>query len=346
MADIGLGGGLNTFVPTFSEATGLIQTEFTRNVKTFALNRYTKLVPVTQTSGYYLRINSDEAVRVVSENDFAWAYGEDRPTGINNDFEFTQYTTKRFEKGFTIPYETARVAAWDIVAQHARSRASQLMTLRTNRALGVLTDSANWTASTNYFVDYDALTSESTASGIYTSGNDSGVQKLFQKASEKILINTGGAVQMNDIIAVMSPATAFKISQTAGMRDILKYQAGVNLAQGNGVFSRYGLTPTLFGIGDVVIEDAVKITSQKGATKAASYILALDTVLFVSRPQGLVGVEGGASFATFTNFVYEDMTVETMDDPKNRRTAGSIVDNYAPVLTAPLAGLLVANIGA
>lgn len=337
MADANIGGGLNTFVPTFSEATGLIQTEFTRNVKSFALNRYTKLVPVSTVSGYYLKINSDEAVRVVDENDFRWAYGEDRPTGVNNDFDFAQFTTKRFERGFHIPYETAKVAAWDIVAQHARSRAAQLMTLRTQRALNVLTTSGNWTNNVNYFATGSALGS----GAAYTSGN---IQKLFQTATEKLMVNTGGAIQMQDIVCIMSPKTAFKMSQSAELKDLIKYTQGVQFMQGEGNFSRYGLAPGLFGIGDIVIEDAVKVSNQKGATRAADYILGVDKVLFVSRPQGLVGVEGGSNFATITNFVYEDMTVETFDDPKNRRTVGSIVDNSVPELTAPLAGIYVADI--
>lgn len=337
MADANIGGGLNTFVPTFSEATGLIQTEFTRNVKSFALNRYTKLVPVSTVSGYYLKINSDEAVRVVDENDFRWAYGEDRPTGVNNDFEFAQFTTKRFERGFHIPYETAKVAAWDIVAQHARSRAAQLMTLRTQRALNVLTTAGNWTNNVNYFATGSALGS----GAAYTSGN---IQKLFQTATEKLMVNTGGAIQMQDIVCIMSPKTAFKMSQSAELKDLIKYTQGVQFMQGEGNFSRYGLAPGLFGIGDIVIEDAVKVSTQKGATRSADYILGVDKVLFVSRPQGLVGVEGGSNFATITNFVYEDMTVETFDDPKNRRTVGSIVDNSVPELTAPLAGIYVADI--
>jgi len=312
MADANIGGGLNTFVPTFSEATGLIQTEFTRNVNSFALNRYTKLVPVSTVSGYYLKINSDEAVRVVDENDFRWAYGEDRPTGVNNDFE------------------TAKVAAWDIVAQHARSRATQLMTLRTQRALNVLTTAGNWTNNVNYFADFDALAygTATTTNGVYDSDSSTatGVQKLFQTAIEKIMVNTGGAVQPQDIICVMGPQTAHKLSQTAQLRELIKYTQGVQLMQGQGTYSRYGLAPGLFGIGDIVIEDAVKVTNQKGVARSASYILGLDKVLFLSRPQGLVGVEGG--------------------DPRNRRTIGSIVDNSVPELTAPLAGIYVANIGA
>jgi hypothetical protein len=347
MADVSIGGGLNTFVPTFSEATGLIQTEFTRNVKSFAVNRYSKLVPVSTVSGYYLKINSDEAVRVIDEKDFRWAYGEDRPTGVNNDFDFAQFTTKRFERGFYIPYETAKVAAWDIVAQHARSRATQLMTLRTQRMLTALTDSTAW-PSVSYFADADALTGLTTTNGVYDGDNATatGIQTFFQKAIEKIMVNTGGAVQPQDIICVMGPETAHKLSRTAQLRELIKYTQGVQLMQGAGNYSRYGLSPSLFGIGDIVVEDAVKVTTQKGATRSASYILGLDKVLFLSRPQGLVGVEGGANFATVTNFVYEDMTVETFDDPKNRRTVGSIVDNSVPELTAPLAGLYIANIGA
>jgi hypothetical protein len=348
MADAAIGGGLNTFIPTFSEATGLIQTEFTRNVKSFALNRYTKLVPVTTVSGYYLKINSDETVRVLDEKDFRWAYGEDRPTGINNDFDFAQFTTQRFEKGFHIPYETAKVAAWDIVAQHARSRATQLMTLRTQRCLTKLTTVGNWTANTNYFATYQALSGDTATSGVYTSPTSTTniyVQRLFQTATEKLMINTGGAVQMSDIVAVMSPKTAFKLSQTLELRELIKYTQGVDLMKGEGNFSRYGLAPGLFGIGDIVIEDAVKVTTAKGVTRSADYILGTDAVLFLSRPQGLVGVEGGTNFATVSNFVYEDMTVETFDDPRNRRTVGSIVDNSVMEITAPLAGIYVANIG-
>jgi hypothetical protein len=348
MADAAIGGGLNAFIPTFSEATGLIQTEFTRNVKSFALNRYTKLVPVTTVSGYYLKINSDETVRVLDEKDFRWAYGEDRPTGINNDFDFAQFTTQRFEKGFHIPYETAKVAAWDIVAQHARSRATQLMTLRTQRCLTKLTTVGNWTANTNYFATYQALSGDTATSGVYTSPTSTTniyVQRLFQTATEKLMINTGGAVQMSDIVAVMSPKTAFKLSQTLELRELIKYTQGVDLMKGEGNFSRYGLAPGLFGIGDIVIEDAVKVTTAKGVTRSADYILGTDAVLFLSRPQGLVGVEGGTNFATVSNFVYEDMTVETFDDPRNRRTVGSIVDNSVMEITAPLAGIYVANIG-
>jgi hypothetical protein len=65
-------------------------------------------------------------------------------------------------------------------------------------------------------------------------------------------------------------------------------------------------------------------------------------MVFVSRPGGLIGNEG-PSFSTATIFAYEDMTVETMDDPWNRRVRGSVTDNSATVLTAALSGLYIAD---
>jgi hypothetical protein len=52
MAEYGIGGGPNTFVPTFSPATGQIQVEFTRSVNRFPITQYAQIVPVTQMSGY------------------------------------------------------------------------------------------------------------------------------------------------------------------------------------------------------------------------------------------------------------------------------------------------------
>jgi hypothetical protein len=65
-------------------------------------------------------------------------------------------------------------------------------------------------------------------------------------------------------------------------------------------------------------------------------------MVFVSRPGGLVGNEG-PSFSTATIFAYEDMTVETLEDPWNRRVRGSVTDNSATILTAPQSALYIAD---
>ena len=53
-------GGSNTFVPTFSEATGQIQVEFTRSPNSFPVTQYCKLTPVSKSTGYYLKIDEEE----------------------------------------------------------------------------------------------------------------------------------------------------------------------------------------------------------------------------------------------------------------------------------------------
>ena len=341
MAEYGIGGGLNTFVPTFSAATGQIQVEFTRSVNRFPITQYSQIVPVQQMSGYYLKIDEEETARVVNTQDLQWPLGEDRPTGINSDLDWTQFTTQRFQSSFAIPQETARQAAWDVVATHARIQAAKMMTLRSYRMATLLTTAGNWTSGTNYFANGSALVSgASIASG-------DGVQTLIRAAIEKIVQNTVGVVSSKDIILIVNPTTARIMATNDGVREYVKNTPhALNFLKGDDTFAAYGLPQTLFGLGGVVVDDTVRVTTRKGNSSPSRGFFYGDSsapgMVFVSRPGGLVGNEG-PSFSTATVFAYEDMTVETLDDPWNRRVRGSVTDNSAVVLTAPLSGLYIAD---
>jgi len=341
MAEYGIGGGLNTFVPTFSAATGQIQIEFTRAANRFPITQYAQIVPVQQMSGYYLRIDEEETARVVNTQDLQWPLGEDRPTGINNDIEWTQFTCQRFQSSFHIPQETARQAQWDVVASHARIAAQKMMTLRSLRMATQLTTAGNYTAGLNYFADAGTLT----GSENITSAN--GVQIVIQNAIERIVQNTVGAVSAKDIILVINPITARIMAATAGVTDYVKnYPAALSFLKGDDTFAAYGLPQSLFGLGGVVVDDTVRVTTRKGSGSPARSFLYGDAttpaMVFVSRPGGLVGNEG-PSFSSATIFAYEDMSVETLEDPWNRRVRGSVTDNSATVLTAPLSALYIAD---
>ena len=341
MAEYGIGGGLNTFVPTFSAATGQIQIEFTRAANRFPITQYAQIVPVQQMSGYYLRIDEEETARVVNTQDLQWPLGEDRPTGINNDIEWTQFTCQRFQSSFHIPQETARQAQWDVVASHARIAAQKMMTLRSLRMATQLTTAGNYTAGLNYFADAGTLT----GSENITSAN--GVQIVIQNAIERIVQNTVGAVSAKDIILVINPITARIMAATAGVTDYVKnYPAAFSFLKGDDTFAAYGLPQSLFGLGGVVVDDTVRVTTRKGSGSPARSFLYGDAttpaMVFVSRPGGLVGNEG-PSFSSATIFAYEDMSVETLEDPWNRRVRGSVTDNSATVLTAPLSALYIAD---
>jgi len=345
MAEYGVGGGLNTFVPTFSPATGQIQIEFTRSVNRFPITQYAQIVPVQQMSGYYLRIDEQETARVANTQDLQWPLGEDRPTGINSDFEFNQFTTQRFQTSFNIPQETARQAQWDIVASHARIAAAKMMTHRSLRMATQLTTSGNYNTSggnQNYYANATDLVSG--ASGIEGTGD--GVQRIVRAAIERIVQNTVGAVSSKDIIMIVNPITARLMATNDGVRDYIKATPhALQFLQGDSTFAAYGLPQTLFGLGGVVVDDTVRVSSRKGATDARSFLYGTATapgIVFVSRPGGLVGNEG-PSFSTATVFAYEDMTVETLDDPWNRRIRGSVTDNSATVLTANLSAVYIAD---
>jgi hypothetical protein len=336
------GGGNNAFIPTFSAATGQIQIEFTRSANRFPITQYAQIVPVQQMSGYFLKIDEQETARVVNTQDLQWPLGEDRPTGINSDFEFNQFTCQRFQTSFHIPQETARQAQWDVVASHARIAAAKMMTHRSLRMATQLTTSSNYTTGSNYFAAATDL-----VTGVDITTDPDGVQKIIRAAIEKIVQNTVGAVSAKDIILVVNPITARIMATSAGVRDYVKnYPAALSFLKGDDTFAAYGLPQTLFGLGGVVVDDTVRVSSRKGAsseTRGFFYGSATAPgMVFVSRPGGLVGNEG-PSFSTATIFAYEDMTVETLEDPWNRRVRGSVTDNSATILTAPQSALYIAD---
>lgn len=340
MAEVGIGGGLNTFIPTFSAATGQIQIEFTRAVNRFPITQYAQIVPVQQMSGYYLRIDEEETARVVNTQDYQWPLGEDRPTGINSDIDWLQFTCQRFQSSFHIPQETARQAQWDVVASHARIAAAKMMTHRSFRMATQLTTSGNYTTGSNYFANATDL-----VTGVNITSAD-GVQQIIRAAIEKIVQNTVGAVSPKDIILVVNPITARIMATSDGVRDYVKnYPAALSFLKGDDTFAAYGLPQTLFGLGGVVVDDTVRVSTRKGGANTRGFFYGTSTapgMVFVSRPGGLVGNEG-PSFSSATVFAYEDMTVETLDDPWNRRVRGSVTDNSATVLTAPLSALYIAD---
>lgn len=336
MAEYGIGGGLNTFVPTFSPATGMIQVEFTRKVNRFAQTRYVQMVKIEQEAGYYLRIDEEEAIRVVNTQDFIWPKGEDRPTGINVDIEWTPFRTARYAFPFSVPIETSEQSQFNVIATHSRVKAVTAMTHRAIRAMSLLTTSGNWPTGTTV-ADVDTLTGLSGKAWQDSSVADGIIQLSFQTIIEAIIKNSAGAVNpATDCMCVIDPTIAHNVSRAPETKEYVKYfQAATNFYQGDGQFATYGIPSQLFGIG-MVVEDAVKNTNRKGATKATNFLVG-NGALFLSRPGGLMGAEG-PNFSTCVLFAYENMTVETITDAWNRRIRGSVVDNSVFVLTAPLSG--------
>ena len=342
MSYVAVGGGLNTFVPsTNALATGALQVEFTRAVNTFPITKYAQIVPTQQMTGYYLRLDSDDNVRVTDTNEFSWPLGNDRPVGKMNQHDFVSFTTARYAYPFYIPNETVKQAAWDVVAQHARAKAQLAMTARSMRTATALTTSGTFSAVGNYY----ATGTDNSGVGAWTASTGNNIQKGIQVALQRISLATGGAVRgETDIMLVISPVIANALSQTAEVRDYVKnYPAALPFLQGADTFAKYGLPPNLFGV-QVVVDDSVKVTTKKGPSSQTRSFVYGNSAVFVSRPGGLVGVEGSTSFSTVQIFAFEDMTVENWDDPRDRRIEGRVIDNSISAVVAPVSGVLVADV--
>lgn len=332
-------GSANTYVPTFSEATGLVQVEFSRNPSSFALNQYSKLVPVSKDTGYYLSIDEEEQARVVTLSDWMWADGNDAPEGIQNDHEFTAYRTERHAPTFQLGNKASSNADFEIIAAHARMAASKCMRIRSYRASTVLTTSGNWPTGTT--------DSAGNVGGGQWQGSSSAngyIQKSFNGVVEAILANTNEAVTAADITCVMSDVTAHVITESPEYKDFFQGSPfAVNMVRGAGEFNEFLLLSQFFGVGGIIVDPTSRVTNRKGGTKARSRLYD-DDVVFVSRVGGQMGTEGVPDFSTLSIFAYEDLTVETEDDTWNRRVRGRVVDDSAIVLTAPLSGYLLTDV--
>ena len=332
-------GSANTYVPTFSEATGLVQVEFSRNPASFAVNQYSKLVPVSKDTGYYLKIDEEEQARVVSTNDWVWQDGNDAPEGIQQDHEFTAFRTERHAPTFMLGQKAAGNADFEVVAAHARMAASKCMRLRSHRAATVLTTSGNWGSGST-------ATATATGGGKWSAATDSNnyIQKSFNGVVEAILANTNEAVTAKDITCIISDVSAHVITESSEYRSYFQGSPfAANFVRGAGEFDEFLLLSTFFGVGGIIVDPTSRVTNRKGATKARSRIFDDDAV-FVSRVGGQMGAEGVPDFSTLSIFAYEDMTVETEDDTWNRRVRGRVVDDSAVVLTAPLSGYLLTDV--
>jgi len=335
-----LPGGSNTYIKDF-RSSGKLQVAFSRNPNRFALVNYSQIVPVERDAGFYLRINTEQAGRLVDGDlsEHVWPDGADRPS--NNDgtekFNFKDYRTLRYAYGFKLGQKATEQAEWDILKTEAAIHAQQAMTARTKAAVSALTNAANWDAT--HVKDVSTIAGNTGAWDVSTTARQD-IKRSLHHADETIALDTLGAVDQSQLQLVMSPSTAKSISRAQEIVDHIKGSpdAYAQVKGGAGKFAKYGLPDRIYGY-EVAIEDAVMVTSVRGAaTPVRSRVMPHGVAFLMSRVGELVGENDGPNFSTLSVFVYEDMSVETKLDADHRRTNGSVVDDFAAVLTAPVSG--------
>lgn len=334
--------GTNTYIADW-DSTGKLQTSYSRNPSDFALNKYCTLTPVTKNRAYYMRVTAEVAARIINDQDYIWPDGNVEPDDNDEQesFEFVPIETRRRAYKFAVGYQAAEQSDWKIVAAYSKFMAQKAMTNRTLRILEAGLTAANYDAS-------HVMTATAAGGDFWTAGTGANpvIKKSLDKAVDTVLTDTLGQVDNESLVLVLSPTLAFSISESPELHEFVKsspFARDQITGKIMGRNARFGLPESLYGV-DVVVEKTVRVTSRKGASSATkTYAMDSNKALLVARPGELVGVEGAPSFSTLHCFMREEMTVETKDDPDNRRKKGRIVEDFDAYVVAPASGFLFTN---
>lgn len=332
------GGSPNTYTPSY-EAGGLLIQYL---AKDFALDQYVGAKKVDHNLGQYLYIDSTDAARVVSPNDFVWPDGADARPGWDNTsgFQFLTYSTVRQYIPFALGYMSVQQASWEILAQHAAEKANRAKTEQTVRALASLTTAGNY-ASTH------VATATALGGGLWGGATSTNfwIRKTLQAAAKQIQLDTFNSVRPSDLVCVINPNTAAKVFANDEVLNYVKSSPmAFELLEGRNkaMADNYGL-PEYFGGIKFIVDGCSVVTSKKNVTTVTTFAVPDNTAVMLCKKDSVVpGMS--SQFNTMTRFFVEDLTVESMDDPKNRRHECRVVWNDAMVLTAPLSGFLITNL--
>ncbi len=340
----------NVYIPTFSaEASGALIVSYARDPKRFAVNRYTQVTKVDRQQGKYIRLNPFDQSRLLTQDgsDAVWADGADRPINSDVQFEYPLYSTTRKSLGFYVGDLAATQSAWDVVAAKAAVVASRMMTLQTAVALNAAVTGLNANTNGTTSATATSLGGGKWDVGYIASGAADANTYLrtgVQNTLAKITLNSNAVVDASDICIVMNPNTARAI---AASNEIV-WQAShspyaVETLKNDKNFQTWGLPSMLFGVGEVIVEPTVYTTTNPNSsgTGTQSFVLPDGDILFLARPGALEGQMG--SFSTVHGYFKEEMSVETWNDPINRREIGSVTSDFTYVVAAPQTGYLVTS---
>lgn len=339
---LGYLGGSSLFIPSHDATNGLV-VGFSRNPASFPITKYLKMIPTKKNQGVYLRWGSDDAARVVSDDarEYLWARGADEPHGADETEvgEWVPFVTNRYRFGFSIDDDTPNLSDFPILAAYAAQKAQKAMTVRTMHAHAALT-AASWGTQTATVATITGTGGDDWSKGTKTNPI---ILNSLNYAAASINLNTLGTVNPGGMTLVINPNLAKKMAASAEIRDYMAQSpfAEKYLTMDGGMSGRYGL-PAVFYDYNIVVENAVRVTSKKKAAPAdadKSFVMGDTVAYLLSRPDGIEGVEGAPNFSTIHMYWYRDeMTVETKADPDARRIKGRVISDYKMVVPSVYSG--------
>lgn len=337
-------GANSGYIPSLVDS-GKLQIEFSRNVNKFALNKYIKIQPVKRQRGKYLRIDETNHARLVGGNldEYIWPDGTDRPVLNNNGDQFSleDYQTIRRNFGERLGDLAVEQADWDIEAIQMRTQAQKAMTARTLLAQRGLKEPTNW--SSTHILDVGLAAGLGPWTGALST--EPRIKKTLNRCVRQIMLATNSTVRRDDLNLVINPSTALIISETQEIIDVIKQSPDArNMLTGKVGYNEYLLPEILYGI-RLVVEDAVMVTTPRGApTPTRNWVMDDAIGFLISRPGGLTSQNDGPNYSTATLLVKEDMTVEKKKDTEHRRSSINVVDDIGYANTAPISGMFLQNL--
>ena len=342
--------GSNTFTPAYELTLALVQA--TRDPGSFKLAKYIQYVKTDLRVFYYCRLDLDEPARLVTQQEFLWAPGQDAPTyGNIGAFQFIQAATLKYGFGWILPNEAIDQAAWDLDASQMGLVSQKAMTNRVMSTSTLAQTVANWPSSNTAM----ANTLNAGAGKFDTASSDPAdvhylaIRKALTAAQETIVLQTNGAIKIADMNFVGSPKlfkamgnTSEIFDYTKGSPDAFRRQEGTDVK----FFGEFGM-PGAYASMNMVCEDAVKVTSRPNVTTGLAvtgtrdWVWASEKPCILSRKGGIEGKYGGPSLSTVQLYYYRNMETFTKSDVDNERQAGRIVDDIVVLLPFGQSGYLI-----
>lgn len=350
----------NVFIP---QATGQV-IAYVRDKSRFKINQYWQTVKSSKTDSggkpvcLYAFLDPDEPIRVVTEQDYRWPFGQKRPASDQNvgNFKWEEVRMERYWYGYQIDEEISNNADdWNPKAFFDQIQVTKAMTNATYRCITLLETAGNWGANTA-----SAASLSGTAGRWDLASNDEGsphflaIKKTLDAARVRIVLATNGAAQPNDMMVVISPELAQAMANTAEIHSYLS-QSPFALAQVKGNEPNqnqiWGLPEHLYGM-KVVVEDASRVSVRPNAAGTVATLLTEKTFLksktsavICSRIGGLDGHSGSPSFSTLQRYYHKwEMAIEAQKDQWNKLIEAGVVDCFKEVLAAPQSGYLITNV--
>ncbi len=347
----GYASATNTFIP--ADLSGKLRVGFSRNANKFHFPKYWQYVECPKSNGYWLKLTTQEAARVINVQDFQWP--DDAPDRTadsgTESFNFVNFMTSRNSYKFRLGDKASGQADWPIIEQHGQIKAAQCMTNRSVNGLTQATTAGNWQASgdtANLSADHTADATSIPGVGGYLDQGTSTTPWLriaLGYIADLVNQDTLGVVdsEPDKYFIICNPKVARQLGNSPELHDFIKgsYWSKEDINKSTNPNGKYGLPPDVYGY-KIVVENAVRVTNKKNAAKAVSYVCPNQSILVASRTGELDGVYGAPSFSTFTMFWFQDeMTVETKHDQWDRLTYGRVVEDNNFQITCPASGFYI-----